>query len=81
MTKHRDDELMTARPIIVPVTHNFSANLTMTSDRPCISERGTMVHAGTKVTYAGHIARGAVKCTMEDGSEEILNPNCFPELR
>jgi hypothetical protein len=53
----------------------------MTSDRPCISVRGLMVHAGVKVTYLCHIAGLAVKVRMEDGSEEILHPHCFPELR
>lgn len=61
-----------------PVAH---VDLSMTSDRPCISERGMMVHAGTKVTYLGHVGSRAVKCKMEDGSEEILHPHCFPELR
>jgi len=62
---------------------NFAAplDLSMTSDRPCISERGLMVHAGVKVTYLGHLAAQAVRVRMEDGSEEILHPRCFPELR
>ena len=68
-------------PIGFPVKRNFSADLTMTSDRPCVSERGMMVHAGTKVTYVGHMGGQAVKCRMEDGTEEILHPHCFPELR
>jgi len=60
---------------------NRHLDLSMTSDRPCISERGLMVHAGVKVTYLGHIAAKAVMVRMEDGSEEILHPHCFPELR
>jgi hypothetical protein len=69
------------RPIIVPVRRNFSADLSMTSDRPCISDSGAMVHAGTKVTYLGHLPGQAVKVRMEDGSEEVVHPHCFPELR
>jgi hypothetical protein len=40
-----------------------------------------MVHAGVKVTYLGQIAARAVRVVMEDGSEEIVHPHCFPELR
>lgn len=69
------------RPIVVPVRRNFSADLTMTSDRPCISDRGMMVNVGTKVTYLGHLPGQAVKVRMEDGSEEVVHPHCFPELR
>jgi hypothetical protein len=40
-----------------------------------------MVHPGTKVTYLGHLPGQAVKVRMEDGSEEVVHPHCFPELR
>ncbi len=56
-------------------------DLSMTSDRPCISERGMMISVGTKVTYLGHLPGQAVKVRMEDGSEEVVHPHCFPELR
>lgn len=62
-------------------TPPVTIDLSMTSDRPCVSERGVMVHVGTKVTYVAHVGGQAVKCRMEDGSEEILHPHCFPELR
>lgn len=57
------------------------SHLSMTSDRPCISDRGMMVNVGTKVTYLGHLPGQAVKVRMEDGSEEVVHPHCFPELR
>ena len=72
---------MTKHPPEGRIPHPKAADLTMTSDRPCISERGVMVHAGVKVTYLGHIAARAVKVRMEDGSEEVVHPHCFPELR
>jgi hypothetical protein len=82
VTKHPEGEVRkTVRPVVVPVRPNFLVDLTMTSDRPCISERGFMVHAGVKVIYLGHIGTRAVRVRMEDGSEEIVHPHCFPELR
>ena len=55
--------------------------LSMTCDRLCRADSGTMVHPGTKVTYLGHLPGQAVKVRMEDGSEEVVHPHCFPELR
>ena len=72
MTK-RSEELLRAEVI--------EDTLSMVSDRPCISDRGMMVNVGTKVTYLGHLPGQAVKVRMEDGSEEVVHPHCFPELR
>lgn len=56
-------------------------NLSMTSDRPCMAESGLMIHIGTTVTYVCHCSGQAVRVKMEDGSEEVVHPHCFPELR
>lgn len=53
----------------------------MTCDRPCVSVRGLLVQPGTEVTLLRQISRRAVEVRMSDGSVEVLNPTCFPELR
>jgi hypothetical protein len=54
---------------------------TMTCESVCMTQRGLLVAVGTKVTFIERIARQATKVRMEDGSEEIVNPTCFTELR
>jgi hypothetical protein len=55
--------------------------LQMTSDHDSTTESGKPVPAGTTVEYLGHLPGAAVKVRMPDGSEEVMHPNCFPELR
>ena len=55
-------------------------NLEMVSDHDGETESGRMVPAGTKVEYMAHVAR-CVRVRLPDGKEEIMNPNCFPDLR
>lgn len=55
-------------------------NLNMTSDRDAQSESGRVIKAGTTVEYVCHVVR-AVRVRLSDGSEEIVNPNVFPQLR
>jgi len=55
-------------------------DLQMTSDRDALSESGVTVKSGTTVEYVCHVGR-VVKVRLSDGSEQILNPNVFPQLR
>jgi hypothetical protein len=55
-------------------------NLDMTSDRDAQSEGGRLIKAGTTVEYVCHVVR-AVRVRLVDGSEEIVDPNVFPQLR
>jgi hypothetical protein len=36
---------------------------------------------GTTVEYRGHVPGGMVRVRLPDGSEEVMHPHCFPELR
>ena len=65
--------------IIVP--DHVREPLRMTCDRPCMSSRGLLVHPGVEVTLLRLLSRRAAQVQMEDGSIEVLNPTCFPELR
>lgn len=56
-------------------------NLNMTSDRDALSESDRMIKAGTTVEYVCHVAARAVRVRLPDGSEEIVNPNAFSQLR
>ncbi len=53
----------------------------MTCDRPCMTERGLMVHPGTRVMWDMRIAAHAVRVRMEDGSYEVVRPSCFRQSR
>lgn len=53
----------------------------MTSDRDGETERGTLVPAGTEVTYLAHVPFGMVKVRLPDGTEAVMHPHCFPGLR
>lgn len=53
----------------------------MTSDKPGDTESGKHVPAGTTVEYLGHLPGYAIKVRLPDGSEEIMHPHCFAELR
>lgn len=55
--------------------------MNMTSDYKGETETGKTIPAGTTVTYIGHVIGGMVKVRLQDGSEEIMHPNCFPTLR
>lgn len=55
--------------------------LKMTSDREGITESGRKIQIGTTVTYICHVVGGMVRVCLEDGTEEIMHPNCFKELR
>lgn len=86
MTKHPEktppqDGRTRSVDLALAMNRHNTIDLSMTSDRPCISERGMMINVGTKVTYLGHLPGQAVKVRMEDGSEEVVHPHCFPELR
>lgn len=90
MTKHpekmppqdgRTPSIKTRCDLALAMNRHNTIDLCMVSDRPCISDRGMMVNVGTKVTYLGHLPGHAVKVRMEDGSEEVVHPHCFPELR
>lgn len=71
---------ITNAQLSAPAT-TVSLSLSMTSDRPCMTDSGLLIQPGTKVTYMGHLPGQAVKVRMEDGSEEVVHPHCFPELR
>lgn len=45
------------------------------------TEGGKSVPVGTEVEYLGHVPGGMVRVRRDDGSEEIMHPHCFAELR
>jgi hypothetical protein len=84
LTSRLKEFIMTRHPKKLPAVDAKpppSVILSMTCDRPCMTERGLLVQPGTKVTYLGHLGGQAIEVRMEDGSEEVVHPHCFPELR
>lgn len=55
--------------------------LEMTSDRDGKTESGRLVSAGTEVEYCGHVIGGMVAVRLPDGSDHVMHPHCFPQLR
>lgn len=53
----------------------------MTSDHKGVTESGKEVPVGTTVKYLGHLPGCAVSVKLPDGSEEVMHPHCFPDLR
>lgn len=53
----------------------------LTTDKAGVTESGKEIPIGTKCRYLGHVVGGAAKVRMPDGSEEIVNPHIFKELR
>lgn len=56
-------------------------DLRMTSDRDAEAECGRFVPAGTRVEYCAHLGRGMVRVRLEDGTEVVVHPHCFEQLR
>lgn len=56
-------------------------DLTMKSDRLGKTESGVEVPIGTVVEYMGHVSGGAVRVRLPSGSEEVMSPLCFAQLR
>lgn len=50
------------------------------SDRDGETQTGLNVHAGTEVTYLGHLPGGMIR-VMIDNKKEVMHPGCFAELR
>lgn len=55
--------------------------MNLTTDKAGVTESGKEIPIGTKCRYLGHVAGGAVKVRMPDGSEEIVNPRIFKVFR
>jgi hypothetical protein len=56
-------------------------DMSMTSDKDAVSERGTVIPAGTTVEYLGHVVGGWVRVRLPDRTEEVVHPRCFKQLR
>ena len=52
----------------------MNVDMSLISDRDGVTESGKRVPAGTKVEYLGHVFARSVKVKLENGSEEIMNP-------
>jgi hypothetical protein len=60
-----------------------SIDLSMTADRDCADEDGhsLLIKAGDLVEYRGHVVGGMVRVRHTDGTEVIVHPHCFAQLR
>jgi hypothetical protein len=56
-------------------------DLSLTSDRDGRTERGALIKSGTTVEYCGHVVGGMVRVRFDDGTEDIMHPHCFSQLR
>lgn len=59
----------------------MSVDLSMRVTRAGETDKGVVVLVGTVVEYLGHVGGGAVRVRFEDGTEAIMHPACFDELR
>ncbi len=53
----------------------------MKVDRTGMTEDGRPVPVGTLVVYLGHLPGGIVSVRLPDGTEVVMHPACFKELR
>lgn len=56
-------------------------DLGMTSDRRGYTETGRCVEIGTTVEYCGHVVGGMIRVRFADGTEDVMHPHCFEQLR
>lgn len=56
-------------------------NMKMKSDQSGITEGGREVPVGTEVEYVCHEGWGVVRVRFEDGTEDVMSPWCFAQLR
>lgn len=55
--------------------------MNITTDKPGVSDSGTLIPAGTACTYDGHVVGGMVRVTLPDGVTAILHPHMFACFR
>lgn len=58
-----------------------NAYLEMTSDRHGQTEAGKEIPVGTIAKCCGHLPGCAVRIRLQDGTEHIVHPGIFPQLR
>lgn len=56
-------------------------DFTLTCDRPCMTERGLMIHPGTEVRWVEAVYARRVRVLMVDGAIEEVDPTCFRQSR
>lgn len=60
-----------------------AVDLNMTADRDGVDVDGhsLLVKAGDTVEYRGHVVGGMIRVSHADGTEVIVHPYCFAQLR